>query len=393
MDATATVQRAVITAVAQAGPGRWAVACSGGVDSLVLAHAAAVVLGPAGIVVVHVDHGLQPATAQIADDVAHWCSSAAIACVVQRVTVPDGPSLEAQARQVRYAALHQAARRHAVPFVATAHHAGDQAETVLMRLIRGTGPAGLVAMRPQRGSLLRPFLALPRSILAQYARDHALPVWHDPMNHDLRFFRSRMRHQLLPLLKAENPQLETALGQFAQQLGQWQAELERNAEVGDLPWSQANARLVAPAARSVAWANALTIAGLPVTAAAHRGLLAALDASDHGTYHCDIPGGAIEVRYGDIHLYATGGEAATPVPLRVICDVAWTQRTRIPGDIMQPVRLLGRHRKLSDLYIDAKIPRAWRDTARLVVQADNPTRILWAEYLGPAWGSAITVEP
>ncbi len=114
MDATATVQRAVAVAAAQAGPGRWGVACSGGVDSLVLAHAAAAVLGPSMVVVLHVDHGLQPAACDVAASVAGWSRSAALECVIRQVTVPAGPSLEAQARRVRYAALYQVAAERGV---------------------------------------------------------------------------------------------------------------------------------------------------------------------------------------------------------------------------------------------------------------------------------------
>ncbi len=392
MNASATVHHAVAAAAVEAGPGVWGVACSGGVDSLVLAHAAAAVLGAARVVVMHVDHGLQPAAREVAGNVAQWCREVDLACVVRQVVVPAGASLEAQARHARYTALHQVAHERGLGFVVTAHNAGDQAETLLMRLIRGTGPTGLVAMQLQRGALLRPLLALPRSMLAQYAREHDLPVWHDPMNDDERFFRVRVRKILLPWLAAENPQIETALGQLAQQLGEWHTVVAAACELAALPWSQAQARHAAPAARALAWARVLTDAAIPVTAAAQRGLRAALAASAHGTTHFDIPGGAIEVRYGQLFLVAASAVGAAQTQLHVRCDQPWMLRTRQPGDTMQPARLAGKHRKLSDLYIDAKIPRALRATARLVVQAENPTMILWAEYLGPAWGSAIAVE-
>lgn len=390
MDATSVVQRAVTATAAQAGPGTWGIACSGGVDSLVLAHAAATALGTSGVVVVHVDHGLQPGSHDVANGLQRWCEVNTLACAIRRVRVPDGPSLEAQARAVRYGALHQVATEYGLPFVATAHNAGDQAETVLMRLIRGTGPAGLVGMRQQRGPLLRPLLRVPRSVIAEYAQLHALPVWHDPMNADQRFFRVRVRTHLLPMLQAENPQLERALGQLAEQMGQWQNVIDNGAELGVLPWLQAVAKRAAPAVLTQAWGQALTSANVPVTAAAHRALHALLAVRPDGTHHIDIPGGAVELRYGYIHLASPTQQPTLP-NLDVQCETPWQIRTRQPGDVMQPIRLAGRHRKLSDLFIDAKVPRALRAHARLVVAAADPSQILWAEHLGPAWGSAIVV--
>ncbi len=245
-------------------------------------------------------------------------------------------------------------------------------------------------MRPQRGPLLRPLLQVPRSIIADYAHVHALPVWHDPMNADQRFFRVRVRTTLLPLLQAENPQLERALGQLAEQMGQWQNVVDNGAALGALPWPQAVAKNAAPAALTQAWGHALAAANIPVTAAAHRALHALLAVRPDGTHHIDVPGGAVELRYGYIHL-ALPTQPAQLAALDVQCATPWRIRTRQPGDVMQPARLAGRHRKLSDLYIDAKVPRALRAQARLVVDAADPSHILWAEHLGPAWGSAIVV--
>jgi tRNA(Ile)-lysidine synthase len=388
--ANSSIYAALRTAMKLVGPGTWGVACSGGLDSMVLAHATAELFGRQQLVVLHVDHQLQPESSTVARKLGEWCNVQSIALWQAKVKVNSGPSIEAQAREARYRALANAQRELGLPYLVTAHHAGDQAETIVMRLLRGTGPAGLCGMHPCRDGLVRPLLHLPRSVLERYAQQHQLGVWHDPMNDDERFFRVRVRKNIVPMMQQENPRISQALLSLAEQMWQWRDAIDDNM-VAALPWTQTQAAAWSQPARSVAWAKHLRAAGIPVTKAAHHALQQALFASADGTWHRDIPGGTVEVRYGKIFATATGaGEPSNE--LAVQCAIPWRIRTRRAGDTMQPQRLRGKHRKISDLMIDAKVPRSLRATARLVVAADDDSHILWAEFIGPTWGVEISVN-
>ena len=164
-------------------------AVSGGADStalLLLAVAAGLI-----VTAVHVDHGLRPGSAAEADIVAANAATLGAAFRRETVHVGDGPNLEARARTARYAALP--------PDVMTGHTADDQAETVLLNLLRGAAAGGLAGMRP---SPRRPLLALRRSETEGLCAAAGLPTVTDPSNTDPRHLRNRVRHELLPQLAA-----------------------------------------------------------------------------------------------------------------------------------------------------------------------------------------------
>lgn len=194
-------------------------ACSGGLDSTVLLHrlAAEPALRARGLRAVHVDHGLHPQSAAWAEACAANCRQLGIALQVHRVTVIEtGQGLEAAARAARHAAFE----RTLAPgeLLLTAHHRDDQAETVLLRLLRGAGD-GLAAMRPLRpfahGWLWRPLLDLPRETLHAYAREHALHWLEDPSNASDRHDRNFLRHHVLPRLAERWPQAGQAMARSA----------------------------------------------------------------------------------------------------------------------------------------------------------------------------------
>jgi tRNA(Ile)-lysidine synthase len=162
-------------------------AVSGGADStalLVLSVAAGL-----RVTAVHVDHGLRPSSAAEADVVRAAAARVGAEFRRERIVVPLGPNLEARARTARYGALPAD--------VLTGHTADDQAETVLINLLRGAASAGLAAMRP---SPQRPLLALRRSDTEAVCAALDLEIIHDESNRDPRFLRNRVRHELLPLL-------------------------------------------------------------------------------------------------------------------------------------------------------------------------------------------------
>ena len=115
-------------------------------------------------------------------------------------------------------------------FVLTAHHADDQVETVLMRALAGSGPAGLAGMAARSGLLVRPLLPFRRALLAGYVRGRALPVWYDPANQNPRHLRSWLRGDALPMLRSRLPKVDEALLSVARQAGRdraaWDAVLD-----------------------------------------------------------------------------------------------------------------------------------------------------------------------
>jgi tRNA(Ile)-lysidine synthase len=197
-----------------------AVACSGGMDSVVLAHALAHIAREdrRALRLIHVDHGLHPDSAQWSAHCVDFAASLDVPVVVERTTVvPRDEGLEAAARNARYERFR--AVMHDDEAIALAHHADDQAETILLKLLRGAGPEGLGGMRAIRpfgkGILWRPLLDLPRVALAEYAGANDLTWIDDPSNADTRLRRNFLRHEILPKLTQRWPDTSVALAHSA----------------------------------------------------------------------------------------------------------------------------------------------------------------------------------
>ena len=195
------------------------VAYSGGLDSTVLLHFLAHYNPRFRLRAVHIHHGLQVLADDWAEKCARFSASLGVQFELLRVQIdgldPAGP--EAAARTARYEALR--GLMQPADCLATAHHRSDQAETVLLRLLRGSGVQGLSAMRILRafppGWLWRPFLELPREQLYGYAQEHGLRWIEDPHNRDPRYSRSWLRTELTPLLRERFPQVEESLARTA----------------------------------------------------------------------------------------------------------------------------------------------------------------------------------
>lgn len=199
-------------------PSRIAVALSGGLDSMVLLHLAHEAAHAAGLPLFafHVHHGLSPN----ADAWGAHCAAAAAALGVpfdrREVTVEKGKTgVEAAARKQRYAALGEMCRAHGVDLLLTAHHLDDQAETVLLQLLRGSGPAGLSGMDASNKArtllgdaelvMARPLLAVARAELEAYAAERQIAWVEDESNTDPRYARNALRHQVMPVLAQAFP--------------------------------------------------------------------------------------------------------------------------------------------------------------------------------------------
>jgi tRNA(Ile)-lysidine synthase len=178
------------------------VGCSGGADSTaLLALAADRGLAP---VAVHVDHGLRAGSGTEHEVVAAHAAAIGVESVGVRVDVDPGGNLEARARDARYAALDAAARAHGATAILVGHTADDQAETVLLALLRGSAAAGLAGMPVRRGGvirpLVRPLLELRRADTEGLCAALGLAPLHDPSNDDPSYRRAWIRHEVLPFL-------------------------------------------------------------------------------------------------------------------------------------------------------------------------------------------------
>lgn len=204
------------------------VAVSGGPDSLCLLHLLYRLAATDGLNlhVAHLNHGLRPAAAAdaryVAETAAAWNLPVTIeAYDVTALAQREHQGIEAAARQARYGFFADLAVRIGAHAIALGHTADDQAETVLLRLLRGAGPTGLAAMRPRSvwadgKTLVRPLLHVRRSEILHYCAEHQLQPRYDASNANLRFLRNRVRAELLPGLAAYNPDIVRALGRTAQ---------------------------------------------------------------------------------------------------------------------------------------------------------------------------------
>lgn len=186
-------------------PGPVLLAVSGGADSVAMA--ALVARSDAArhlaLTIAHVDHGIQPGSAAVAAQVRALAAHLGLPYLETSLQLGPGTS-ETAAREARYRwLLAEATRRDGL--VMTAHHRDDQAETVLMRLLAGSGVAGLAAMAPRQGRVVRPLLGCAADELRRWVGEHGLSVWDDPSNRDPAHLRSWLRTDILPPLEARLP--------------------------------------------------------------------------------------------------------------------------------------------------------------------------------------------
>ncbi len=211
-------------------------ALSGGRDSLCLFHVLVELRPLMGyrLRAMYVHHGLR----READEEAAWlrrcCLAQEVPFTVAYVNVGERveqtkESVEEAARALRYRALEEEGRKQDA-WILTAHHAQDQAETVLLRLLRGSGLRGLGGMTAQRGRLLRPLLGVEPARIAKYMEEREICWRQDASNEDLRYTRNWVRHRLIPLLEEKNPAVQRSLRELADQARQDEEYMEQEAE-------------------------------------------------------------------------------------------------------------------------------------------------------------------
>ncbi|MBX7152725.1 tRNA lysidine(34) synthetase TilS [bacterium] len=196
-------------------------AVSGGIDSMALAHLFLLLKNDFHLGIAHLHHGLRGKQADNDQKfVKQFAESNHLEYFTERVNAltyskKHKTSVEESCRILRYDFLERVAQQNGYDKIVTAHHADDQAETVLLRLIKGTGWTGLTGIRESRGIYVRPLLVFSKEELQSYAKSKRIKYCMDITNRDTRFLRNRIRHRLMPLLKTHyDPQIEKHLRQL-----------------------------------------------------------------------------------------------------------------------------------------------------------------------------------
>jgi tRNA(Ile)-lysidine synthase len=424
------------------------VAVSGGPDSMVLLHTLWRLRVPLALklCVAHLNHQMRSDATEDAQFVEDTARHLDIYCISKSIDVPTYQrqhklSSEDAARQVRYAFLRATAAQLGADRIAVGHTADDQAETILLHLLRGSGLRGLCGMPPIRALIIRPLIRVLRRDVLEYLRTHRLPSREDSTNDQRQYTRNRIRLDLLPTLQRRyNPRLVQALCTTAQLLADDEAALQAMAHqhfvLARLPSAPEQIQLqigaltpLPPTLQRRVLREALNemMGNLQGVTSAHVTALRALLRPSVGHKWLQLPRGVVVERsYEVLRIHRQGRTAAldvdVPLPIPGVCridalgvtivsdlfqpkaaagpfptgEVTWLDaervgqsarvRTRRPGDRLQP---LGSSypRKLKAFLIDAKVPRVIRDRLPLVVSS---TGIAWVAGIRPAeWAKVV----
>ena len=252
-----------------------------------------------------VDHGLQDGSDETASRAAEWLLDLGLDPVlVERVTVSEsGSGLEAAARDARHAALEAVAARVGASAVLLGHTLDDQAEQVLLGLVRGSGARSLAGMPAARGLLRRPLLGVTRAECRESCTAEGVPWWDDPMNQDTDFTRVRARRAVADLEADLGPGVAAALARSADQLREDADHLDQVADaavtaLGTGPWEVAPLAALPRAVRTRVWRRLLVAAGAPAgqVSSRHTDACDALVADWHGQGPVHAPGDLRVVR-------------------------------------------------------------------------------------------------
>jgi len=381
------------------------VAFSGGPDSTALLAVLAEMRDQellAAVHAAHVDHGLREGSAADGDACARVCATLGVPFTRVRVEVGPG-NVQAEARRQRYAALRREAERWGATRIATGHTQDDQAETVLLRILRGAGARGLAGIPPRRGPVVRPLIDRTRPEVLAYLRDRRLPFLEDPTNATPRFLRNRVRAEVLPALLRLSPRAVRSLARAADLLRDDERALSaraaslvkggaaRVADVAARPvavrrrvvralWHQASGARAGLSAGHVEAVLALLARGRPGRAPLPRGLEARVR---YGVLSVGAPPERAPAR----EPVRLGEPGEHPLPdgrtlvLRGGDEATWPLwwRQRRPGDRFRPAGGRG-SKKLKAWLIDRKVPCEERD--RLELLADDAGEVLWIPALG-----------
>ena len=374
---------------------------------------------------VHLDHCLRTESVDDARFVATLCARLQVSLVtetldVRALSAERGEGLEAAGRFARRRLFERVAQEHGCTSVALAHHADDQAETVLFRLLRGSGLTGLAAMRPRSGVYIRPLLPFKKVELCAWLVASGIEWREDASNLDPSFSRNRIRHQIMPGLRQINQLADEALCRFSQQVALeecfWKEQVDAFLHQ-HLIQEQAEGYLVVPTDQLQAIHPALRRRVLRGMLERLRGDLRQIDSghidqiealleSSKSQAETCLPGAWVARRYDMLQMrlepaeidefeLTIHGEGTYPLPngdqLIVALQSAsepgpgvaefcseqisfpLTVRSVWPGDRFQPSGMAG-HKRLKNYFIDNKVPRESRQRSLVVSAGDT---IIW----------------
>jgi tRNA(Ile)-lysidine synthase len=373
---------------------------SGGADSVCMLDVAVEL--EAGVSALHVNHGLRAGAAADEAFCRELCERLGVPLAVERAAGPPEGNVQSWARDLRYAA----AERLAGGDYATGHTLSDQAETVVYRLAASQGRGALLGMEPRRGRLVRPLLEVTRDEARDWCGQRGLDWCEDPTNDDTNYARARVRHEVMPHLRALNPAAERNVAETARVLREEQEVLAAAvdaalARLGPAPELAA----LRGEPRGLARLVLARLAGVPVPRDRAAQLLA-LDA--RGTHELDVGGGVravVEyghvrfsaepessppppvklpvpgrVRFGEWEVEAARGEGGEAVLSADQLGSSLTVRSWADGDRMRPAGL-GGSRSVQDLLTDRKVPRALR---RMLPVVEARGEVVWVAGVAAA---------
>jgi len=418
--------------------GRILVAVSGGADSVALLCLLQALADRCSwtLEVAHLDHALRKESAGDADFVVKLAGSFGLPVHLERVDVKayaeaHGLGLEEAGRELRRDFLLRVASLRGCARIALGHHQDDQAETFLLRLLRGSGPSGLAAMRPLAGPFVRPLLTFRREELVAYLAERQLPWREDHSNRDPSFLRNRVRHDLLPLLQDYNPRVTERLTDLCDILRSeeefWQQQAAAALAACRLEGAD-GCRISRPgllalhpalAARVVRLALEQVRGDLRRLTMAHISAILDLARSPVPQSELCLPQAWVGRRYDSLWLRRAAPPAAAPVRIELPGPGAYPLpdgrrllveldargagdsrdcvefnaaavtfplivRPWLPGDRFRPAGMSG-SKKLQDLYVDAKLTREERAAQLLVVAGEDVLWLIGRRRSAMAW--------
>jgi tRNA(Ile)-lysidine synthase len=388
---------------------------SGGADSVATTAALVEVLGPEAVTALHLNYGLRPDSDEDESTVRNLSHRLGIELQVERPELGEG-NVQAEAREARYRSAERLRLSRGADWIATGHTRTDLAETVLYRLATSPGRRALLGLRPRRGAVVRPLLALDRDETRRLAAEAGLPFRDDPTNAEPLFARNRIRNEVLPVLREIGPRADETIAETQEELAE-EAEALEGAAAKALAESGAEAAgaigrdalaPLHPAVRRLAlrrMAERAAGAAVPLGRARAERIWRLLNQPEGGVVEL---GSGLDAQIEGGHVRFTTGPAAEPaaatLPVPGVCRFgSWEVRAELSsgvppaegpdlavldpralggdlvvrawrdGDRMRPLGV-GGSKSLQDLFTDRKVPRSLRH-ALPVVTSDG--RIVW----------------
>lgn len=384
---------------------RYALAVSGGVDSMVMLHKFASLCPRPNFFVVTVNHGIRTEAENDCKFVADYCKQLGVECLTYNIDVPTyckqhGVSTETGARLLRYQVFDSLD----CDYVCLAHHGDDNVETILMHILRGSGARGATGIRHVNGKYFRPLLDISREQIEQYAKDNNVPYVKDITNDDVRYTRNFVRHKVLPLLGELNVSAKQNILRFANNISRDDEYLESLADIDSVIFLPHTAKIPinlllqpTPIAYRVIYKVFANLGVYYDIETTHLDAIVRL-ASNVGGKRVDLPFGYVAVNdYEYVTICQTivtdveqfeipfaVGRTITPLgvvevskeqlpgSLRIDVDkvpVSAVFRIRRQGDVF--TKFGGGTKPLKKYLIDKKIPERNRDSLLLVADGNN----------------------